>query len=270
MIVVRDIMKRQEIRSAVALGFFDGVHLAHRAVIARAVEKEREGLVPCVFTFDSTGAIPTGKKGLTLLQTEEQKDRVLEQMGVSRVFCPDFDAFKMLEPRTFVEEILIGNLGARVLTCGYNYHFGRGAAGGVEDLRSLCRPFGVTVEAIQPVTLEGEVVSSTRIRAAVRRGDLELACRLLGSPFALDTAVESAEDTGEGRISVYQRFPRDFTLPPPGRYHSRVELGKESIPAVSTVGEGTPESCRTCFGGSHEKIIGERVTVALLSPLQNG
>ena len=243
MVVITDIAKKQGIASAVALGFFDGVHLAHQAVIARAVSKARDGLVPCVFTFDSAGAIPAGKKGLTLLQTESQKDRVLERLGVSRVFCPDFEVFRMLEPKAFVEEILIGNLGARVLTCGYNYHFGKGASGGVEDLRALCRPFGVTVEAVEPVILDGQVISSTRIREAVRCGDMELARRMLGSPFSLDTPAEDASEGASGIL--VQRFPRDFTLPPPGRYRSCVEVAGRMIPGITTVEAGRAPFCRT-------------------------
>ena len=139
-----------------------------------------------------------------------------------------------------------------------------------EDLRRLCQPFGVRVETVAPVALDGEVVSSTRIRAAVRRGELELASRLLGSPFTLDAPVEALcgpeEEWGEG---ILQYFPLDFTLPPPGRYRSRVECDGQEIPAVTFIGQDRPQSCRTFFAGaSHRRPGEERISVALLSPLE--
>lgn len=274
--IIKDLPKGPSAPSAVALGFFDGMHLAHRAVIARAVEGRREGLVPCVFTFDPTQTVPDEKRKATRLQTPWQKAKILETLGIEKLFSPAFETVRMLDPKAFVEGLLAKAIGARLLVCGYNYHFGRGALGGVEDLRALCQPLGIRVEAIHPVTLAGDVVSSTRIRTAVRQGDLALAQKLLGGPFVLDTSVhriltpvKGANSTGsvEGKAwGILQSFPSDFTLPPSGWYRSRLLRKNESLDAVSQVRD---RDCVTWFDGQIIPSLGESFSVALLAALDN-
>ena len=166
MLVTQDLTTPRKAPSSVALGFFDGVHAGHRAVIGAAVEAaRREGLTPRVFTFRPEGADasrPVSKSGLTLLQREEQKEAVLEELGVEEVICPPFETFRSMTPEQFVQGFLGETLHARVLVCGFNYHFGRGGQAGVEELRALCAPLGIQVEALPPVLWQGEVVSSTR------------------------------------------------------------------------------------------------------------
>lgn len=278
--IIKELPKGPSAPSAVALGFFDGMHLAHRAVIAKAVEGRREGLVPCVFTFDAAQAVPDEKKRATRLQTPRQKAAILEALGIERLFSPAFEAVRMLDPKAFVEGLLAKAMGAKLLVCGYNYHFGRGALGGVEDLRALCLPLGIRVEVIHPVTLAGEVVSSTRIRTAVRQGDLPLAERLLGGPFVLDTPVERVwtgakapeqmappPQTGPQPWSggMAQAFPRDFTVPPAGWYRSRVLQGHGATGAISRLQDGY---CMTWLVGKVPPLR-ECLSVALLEALDN-
>ena len=146
MLVTQDLTTPRKAPSSVALGFFDGVHAGHRAVIGAAVEAaRREGLTPRVFTFRPEGADasrPVSKSGLTLLQREEQKEAVLEELGVEEVICPPFETFRSMTPEQFVQGFLGETLHARVLVCGFNYHFGRGGQAGVEELRALCAPWG--------------------------------------------------------------------------------------------------------------------------------
>ena len=268
--IIKELPKGPSVPSAVALGFFDGMHLAHRTVIAKAVEGRKEGLVPCVFTFDPTQVVPDEKRKATRLQTPWQKARILEALGIEKLFSPAFETVRMLDPKAFVEGLLAKAIGARLLVCGYNYHFGRGALGGVEDLRALCQPLGIRVEAIHPVTLAGEVVSSTRIRTAVRQGDLALAQKLLGGPFVLDTPVHRilppAEEAGGKAWGILQDFPSDFTLPPSGWYHSRVLLRNEILDTFSQVRD---RDCVTWFDGQIIPALGESFSVALMAALDN-
>ncbi len=192
MLVTQDLTTPRKAPSSVALGFFDGVHAGHRAVIGAAVEAaRREGLTPRVFTFRPEGADasrPVSKSGLTLLQREEQKEAVLEELGVEEVICPPFETFRSMTPEQFVQGFLGETLHARVLVCGFNYHFGRGGQAGVEELRALCAPLGIQVEALPPVLWQGEVVSSTRIRQCIREGQIEEAAAMLCAPFTLAAA----------------------------------------------------------------------------------
>ena len=94
--------------TAVAIGKFDGVHLGHRAVIRRAVSQaEQAGLTPRVFTFDPQGEIPAAKDAFSLLQSEEQKEELLEALGVREIICPDFAVVKDLSPEDFVRRVLL-------------------------------------------------------------------------------------------------------------------------------------------------------------------
>ena len=239
MLVTQDIITPRAAPSTVALGLFDGVHMGHRAVISSAVEKARErGLIPRVFTFLPDGPAPKSKGGLTLLQAESQKEAILDRLGVEEVICPPFEAFRAMTPEQFVLDFLDKVLRAKELVCGFNYHFGKGGAAGVEELTALCAPLGITVTALPPVLWQGEVVSSTRIRRCIREGEMEEAGRMLRSPFTLTAEVVHGKGLA-GTLSwptINQVFPTDFTIPRHGVYWSRIELEGKEWDGVTNVG----------------------------------
>ena len=127
--------------SAVAMGFFDGIHIGHRAVINGAVEwAKAHGAAPAVFTF----RLPTENKmkGKRLLSTED-KHALIASLGVEHYLCPDFEEIKAMTPEQFVLGI-IRDCNARALFCGENFTFGARAAGTPELLRQLCEPLGAS------------------------------------------------------------------------------------------------------------------------------
>lgn len=275
MLVTQDLTTPRKAPSSVALGFFDGVHAGHRAVIGAAVETaRREGLIPRVFTFRPEGADasrPVSKSGLTLLQREEQKEAVLEELGVEEVICPPFETFRSMTPEQFVQGFLGETLHARVLVCGFNYHFGRGGQAGVEELRALCAPLGIQVEALPPVLWQGEVVSSTRIRQCIREGQIEEAAAMLCAPFTL--AAEVVHGKGLARTlswpTINQLFPPDFTIPRRGVYWSQVEIGGRRWNGITNVGikptlHETNLTMETYILDYKGDLYGQELSVALL------
>lgn len=239
MLVSQDITTPRREDSAVALGYFDGVHTGHRAVIGAAVEAaRREGLVPRVFTFRPEGSAPASKGELTLLQTEEQKAAALESLRVEETVCPPFAAFRSMSPEEYVRSFLAGVLRAKVIVCGFNYHFGRGGLAGVEELRALCAPLGIRVEALPPVLWQGEVVSSTRIRGCIREGRVEEAAQMLGAPFTLSAPVVHGKRLARTLSwpTINQLFPEGFTIPRYGVYHSRVVVDGREWEGITNVG----------------------------------
>ena len=275
MLVTQDLTTPRKAPSSVALGFFDGVHAGHRAVIGAAVETaRREGLTPRVFTFRPEGADasrPVSKSGLTLLQREEQKEAVLEELGVEEVICPPFETFRSMTPEQFVQGFLGETLHARVLVCGFNYHFGRGGQAGVEELRALCAPLGIQVEALPPVLWQGEVVSSTRIRQCIREGQIEEAAAMLCAPFTL--AAEVVHGKGLARTlswpTINQLFPPDFTIPRRGVYWSQVEIGGRRWNGITNVGikptlHETNLTMETYILDYKGDLYGQELSVALL------
>ena len=173
--------------SAVAMGFFDGIHIGHRAVINGAVEwAKAHGAAPAVFTF----RLPTENKmkGKRLLSTED-KHALIASLGVEYYLCPDFEEIKAMTPEQFVLGI-IRDCNARALFCGENFTFGAKAAGDPDLLRRLCAPLGVEVVVVPMAQFEEKPVSSTRIRTALEGGDIPAANAMLGMPYAIRFAVQ--------------------------------------------------------------------------------
>ena len=185
--------------ATVAFGNFDGVHRGHQALLARAAEQARAlGAPLVVLTFEPHPRrffVPdTGPFRLTL---PPAKVRLLAQYGVQAVLAQRFDAsFASLSPGAFVDDVLLGGLGARHIMCGYDFTFGARRGGNVEMLRAMgeARDFGVTV--LDPVMREGEIYSSTRIREALRAGWASAAAELLGHDWEIEGAVEMGDQRG--------------------------------------------------------------------------
>ena len=173
--------------TAVAMGFFDGIHIGHRAVINGAVQWAREhGAAPAVFTF----RLPADNKmkGKRLLSTED-KHALIESLGVEYYLCPDFEEIRAMTPEQFVYGI-VQDCHARALFCGENFTFGAKAAGDPDLLRRLCAPLGVEVVVVPMAQFEEKPVSSTRIRTALEGGDIPAANAMLGMPYAIRFAVQ--------------------------------------------------------------------------------
>ena len=195
MLIFHDLSRKSEYPTVAALGFFDGVHLGHRAVIAEAVKQARaQNGKGAVFTFEPPHHTDraVSKSDVKLLQSPESRDRVMEELGVELVLCPPFENFYNFSPEEFVREILKNCLNCRGVVCGEDYRFGKKGAGNVALLRELAEPMGIAVTALEPVTWKGETVSSSRIRRCLLEGDTELAGELLKGAGADPQAARDA------------------------------------------------------------------------------
>lgn len=182
-----------------ALGFFDGVHLGHRALISYAVsDAHARGAEAAVFTF----AYRDGPKGCgEMLYSEEERLALIDALGVDVCFIADFPELRTLSPRAFVEDAVIGGMGADAVTAGYNFRFGYMGAGGAEQLAEIMREHGGRAKIFEPQTLGGAPISSTRIRGLLECGMTEAAGELLGVPYFLSGKVEHGR--GDGRKFGY-------------------------------------------------------------------
>ena len=218
-------MEQLNSSTAVALGYFDGVHLGHRAVIDRAVAEAGDSLVPAVFTFSTGGGSPEKKKGMAALSSPEEKLELLRQAGIRRVENPDFSSFHGMSPEEFVRDFLAGQMGARVLCCGSDFRFGKGAAAGVEDLKRIGGPLGMRVCVVPAVMMDGSPVSSTRIRGAIAAGRMQEAARLLGRRYSFAAPVVEGKHLGRklGFPTVNQTLPKGRCLPPAAVYAAWIQ-----------------------------------------------
>ena len=183
----------------VALGNFDGFHLGHQAVVGAAVSRARaEGRPALVATFDphpirlfKPAAAPFR------LTTLDQRERLFAEAGVDAMVVFGFDtALAALSAQEFVEQRLLGALRVGGVVTGEDFTFGRGRSGTVATLREWGRRQGFSAETVAPVTLDGEPVSSSRIRAALIAGNPREAARLLTRPFAIEGMVQHGDKLG--------------------------------------------------------------------------
>jgi len=226
----------------VALGNFDGVHLGHQAVLRRAVEEgRRRGARVVAATFDPhpRGVLAPGSEP-RLLTTLDLRREALLRYGADEVRVIRFDReLSLKSPEEFVDDVLVGEIGAGVVVVGENFRFGHRAAGDVGDLTRIMRGFGGEAYAVPVRSEDGEgAISSTRIRALVGAGEVGEAARLLGRPYILRGEVVVGDKRGR-EIG----FPTANVLPEPalvvparGVYAGFLRVGKESYAACTNVG----------------------------------
>jgi riboflavin kinase / FMN adenylyltransferase len=265
--------------SSVTIGFFDGVHLGHRAVIGRTVEAGREGsLRPVVVTFDrhplrtlSPGKVPP------LLTTLRRKAELIEAVGIDVLFVLEFtEEVSRWSPEAFVDRILIDGLGARRVVIGANFTFGHRAAGNLEVLTELGRERGLEVEGVGLFTLDGRRVSSTSIREALAEGDLPWPERALGRRYAVEGNVVPGAGRGRGLgfPTANLRIPDGLLLPRRGVYAGRASHAGRSWPAAINVGTnptfgGEPLHVEAHLLGFDGSLSGEVLSVEFWARLRD-
>ena len=228
-------------RVVLTLGNFDGVHLGHRAIVQRAVSEARAvGGQVVVLTFHPHPvAVLAPERSPPLLQSLRDRLALLRDLGadvtVVQRFTPRFAA---LEPEAFVREFLGAHLELLHIVVGYNVSFGRGRAGTVETLRALGPRLGFAVDAVGPVTVGEEQVSSTALRRMVAAGDVRSAQAFLGRRFTLRGRVVRGEQRGRtlGFPTANLHQPRGLLLPADGVYAVRARLDGRAHPAVLNIG----------------------------------
>jgi len=221
------------------IGAFDGVHRGHQAIIATAVGWAREvGGQAVVVTFDPLPKAALGAGEAPCLTSLSHRLLLIERLGGDLAVVLEFDRqLAEMPARKFVEDVLIGWLGARRLVLGHGARFGRGAEGDLAMLRQMAQEGLLEVRTPPPVLHRGRVVSSTAIREAVARGDLDEAAAMLGRPFSLyGTVVRGAE---RGRSLGFPTANLDLhneAIPPDGVYATVTTLGSAALPSLTYIG----------------------------------
>jgi len=201
MVVTHGSLQSARGRCALTIGNFDGVHRGHRALIDRVAAKARElGLTSCVLTFEPHPreffAREAAPARLTRLR---DKLELMEAAGVKRVHIARFDAsFAARSAAGFIEEVLVRGLGMRWLLVGRDFRFGERRSGDFATLEDAALRHGFRLEAMPDVLFEGERVSSSAVRAALKAGDLKGAERLLGHPYTISGRVAHGAKLGRG------------------------------------------------------------------------
>lgn len=226
----------------IALGFFDGVHLGHGALLRRTVEEARaRGCESAAFTFDRPPKeVITGVPCPLINSPEDRRELVRRLYGVDQVLMVPFDQEMMTTPwDRFVTDILVGRYHAVHLVAGHDHHFGHRNQGSPELLQAKCGELGLGCDIIPKVEVGGITVSSTYIRRLVELGQVERANRFLGHPHTLSQIVRHGRRIGRtiGVPTINLTPPPHVLVPSHGVYATRVFLpGGASYAAVTNVG----------------------------------
>lgn len=228
-------------RAVCAIGVFDGVHLGHRALIARARElAEQRGVEPFAITFDrDPDQVITPDTAAPQLVSIEQKARRLCDAGASAVLVVPFTAHvAAMSAEAFLSDVLLSACDPVAVVVGEDFRFGSRASGTVDTLRTYCEPRSIAVEALPLVNEGGSPVTSTAIRALVSRGDVERAQVLLQAPHRVEGVVVRGRGEGAGLgVPTANIEPDEFAaLPSAGVYAGRLEVADTSWPAAIAVG----------------------------------
>jgi riboflavin kinase / FMN adenylyltransferase len=211
--------------AAITVGTFDGVHLGHRALVARTIDEARSfGATSVLVTWDRH-PLETLRPGSEpkVLTIPERKAELIEDTGIDTLVVLPFDhAFSKWSPERFVTDVLV-RLGARAVIVGDGWRFGHKAAGTTELLQKMGAEHGFQVQVLTLAAVEGESVSSTRVRSAIAQGDMISARTLLARPFDVDGIVLRGERRGTelGFPTANLKLDRSIAHPPRGVYAGR-------------------------------------------------
>jgi len=230
-----------EIKRAIALGFFDGIHIGHAALLKKTKERAAEiGAEPSVLSFDvHPDNIVFGKEVPLINSAIGRKDIIGRCFGIDNVVFIHFNERVMRMPWHEFADSIIEELNIGWIVVGHDFNFGYKGEGKAIKLKAYCQERGIGCDIIEPVMIDDIVVSSTYIRKLIEKGEMEEAHRFLGHPHVLTDTVRSGYHLGTkmGTPTINMYFPEGVLVPRYGVYATRVciEDGSEYI-AVTNVG----------------------------------
>ena len=228
------------IKRVIALGFFDGVHLAHGALLNKARERAAElGATPAVLTFDEHPDQLVREEQVQLINSADGRADIISRYhGIDDVLYVHFDEKTMKTPwKDFIGSV-VNELGGIHFVAGHDFRFGFKGEGTSTLLKDYCAEHGIGCDIIEEMTLDGIRISSTYVRELIASGDMERAMRFLGHPHSLVDVVRYGYKLGRtlGSPTINMYFPDGVIIPPFGVYATKVQFGSSEYCAVTNIG----------------------------------
>lgn len=228
-------------KRVIALGFFDGVHIGHGALLSTVTRRARElGAVPAAFTFDrQPAAAITGTRVPLLSSVEDRIWLMRHYYGIQEVAVANFDGMMRMDWEDFIIQYLVRDLGVVHVVAGHDFHFGYMGKGNPQRLKAKCRELGIGCDIIEKIEQDGITISSTYIRTLVAQGEMERADQFLGHPHTLSDRVVHGKKIGGGTLgfpTVNLRVPERVIIPAFGVYATKLYVRDECYAAVTNVG----------------------------------
>ncbi len=266
-------------RGAVSIGNFDGVHLGHARIVERVIAKARElGGPALIFTFDPHPVrILRPRDTPPPLTWTDRKAALLAELGIDAVIAyPTDEDLLRLTPREFFQRIVRDRLDARAMVEGPNFYFGRARSGTIDVLTQLTSEFGIGLDVVEPLKVDGDYVSSSRIRRLLGQGRVDQARELLTQPYRIrGMVVHGAGRGAKLGFGTANLDAIDTLLPSPGVYAGRAFVNNTRWPAAinvgpnPTFGEQAVKVEVHLVGWDGRPLYGEPLEVDFLVPLRN-
>ena len=260
-----------------SIGNYDGVHRGHQAIVKQLLRnRKRAGVPAIIITFEPHPQEYFRRGESTRLTSLRAKLELMAGLGVERVLCLQFNAsLANMSPESFIQDLLVDGLGVKHLVIGDDFRFGKGRAGDFDVLRESGEHHGFTVENTETYMVNGERVSSTRVRQALELGQLELAGRLLGRTYNISGKVGHGDKRGRSWGYPTANINLERQNPPlNGIYVVEVDgLGSVGMPGVAYVGtrptvDGTRRLLEVHILGIEQDMYGRRIVVNFLKMIR--
>jgi len=246
-------LKRSFRNPVVTLGNFDGVHLGHQQIFERVVEEASkirgEGVV---VTFEPHPLkVLAPEKFLPLLTPFRKKMMLIEKSGIEIVLCIEFSlTFSEISASEFIESILVEKMKAKKVIIGYNYHFGKGQGGDAQTLKDAGKTFDFEVEVVEPLRVGETIVSSSKIRNLIQKGEVEEASKLLGRDYPVIGKVVEGEKRGQTLgFPTANLELSDELYPKTGVYAVQVVWHQKRFNGLANIGTNPTFPAQTGKGG---------------------
>ena len=224
---------------SVILGFFDGIHQGHKAVITTGVNyAKNNGLKSALVTFKDAPVVFLNNKKPEYIVTKSDKIKMIENLGVDFLYMLDFDEnFSKLSASQYLK-ILVDNLHLKAIVSGYNHYFGYNKSGNTDYLRLMQKEYGFEFVEVEPIKIKDGVISSSKIREALLAGNIKLANYMLGYRFYVENKVIEGQQIARtlGFNTANLMFPADVIQIPNGVYAVEVNIDGKNYIGIANYG----------------------------------
>lgn len=262
--------------TVVTIGTFDGVHIGHKSIIDKLLslgaQKQCEPVVLTFFPHPRMVVQPDVP--IKLINTIDQRTQLLENLGVAHVIVHPFTlAFSRISAVEFVRDVLVNKLNAKHIVIGHDHRFGRNRNANIDDLREFGKTYGFEVHEISAQDIDAVTVSSTKIRKAIKEGDIKTANAYLGYNFSLSGPVVKGKGIGKDLgyptanlnvLEAYKIIPQNGVYVVQAMLGNKMHRGIMSIGTNPTVG-GTKKTIETYFLDFAGDLYDQQITVEFLS-----
>jgi riboflavin kinase/FMN adenylyltransferase len=267
-------------KSILTLGTFDGVHIGHQKIIKKLVEQAVNDDYESVLLtfFPHPRMVLKQDERIQLLNTIDEKMQLIEKLGINHLIIHPFDAtFSELSAEDFVKKILVNQLNLAKIIIGYDHKFGKNRSADINDLIILGKKYNFEVEQISAKEIDDISISSTKIRKALTEGNIELANTYLGHNYSLSGTVIEGKKIGRtlNYPTANLKITEDYKLVPKnGVYIVSSNLNNKTVFGMMNIGqnptvEGTSNSIEIHYFDFNEEIYSQKITVNLLSRIRD-